>query len=231
MALLDQLLGAHALELAQRIARIGNWDWNPTTNRFTMSNELCRLVGVRPQDFANATPGRGVHLGDDLVGPAPVVDALIAATAFIHAVFVALGAGVLRAGALKARAKAPFFAARSTASRVEITDVDSTGLPDTPLLGSQLTLTASVALAGLQPSEVVVQAMLGRVDGGDTLIDPQVVPMTHVGAADGGPDGALEVFSATTPLPIAGSVGYTVRVLPHNDLLAGDNELGLVRLA
>ncbi|MCS6296361.1 MAG: EAL domain-containing protein [Nitrospira sp.] len=40
------------LELAQRIARIGNWDWNPRTNRFTMSNELCRLVGVRPQDFS-----------------------------------------------------------------------------------------------------------------------------------------------------------------------------------
>ena len=39
------------LELAQRIARIGNWDWNPKTNRFAMSNELCRLVGVRPQDF------------------------------------------------------------------------------------------------------------------------------------------------------------------------------------
>ncbi|MCW5799379.1 MAG: putative Diguanylate cyclase [Nitrospira sp.] len=40
------------LELAQRIARIGNWDWNPKTNRFAMSNELCRLVGVRPQEFA-----------------------------------------------------------------------------------------------------------------------------------------------------------------------------------
>ena len=39
------------LELAQRIARIGNWDWNPKTNRLAMSNELCRLVGVRPQDF------------------------------------------------------------------------------------------------------------------------------------------------------------------------------------
>ncbi len=39
------------LELAQRIARIGNWDWNPKTNRFAMSNELCRLVGVRPQEF------------------------------------------------------------------------------------------------------------------------------------------------------------------------------------
>ncbi len=40
------------LELAQRIARIGNWDWNPRTNRFAMSNELCRLVGVRAPDFA-----------------------------------------------------------------------------------------------------------------------------------------------------------------------------------
>lgn len=40
------------LELAQRIARIGNWDWNPGSNRFTMSNELCRLVGIRPHDFA-----------------------------------------------------------------------------------------------------------------------------------------------------------------------------------
>ena len=43
--------------------------------------------------------------------------------------------------------------------------------------------------------------------------------------------GGVEVFSATTPLPVAGPVGYTVRVLPHNGLLAADNELGLVTLA
>ena len=49
---LEALIESEArLELAQRIARIGNWDWEPRTNRFTMSNELCRLVGVRPQDF------------------------------------------------------------------------------------------------------------------------------------------------------------------------------------
>jgi diguanylate cyclase (GGDEF)-like protein/PAS domain S-box-containing protein len=39
------------LELAQRIARIGNWDWSPSSGRFSMSNELCRIVGIRPQDF------------------------------------------------------------------------------------------------------------------------------------------------------------------------------------
>ncbi len=110
---------------------------------------------------------------------------------------------------------------------VEVTDVDSTGLPDTPLLGSELTLTAAVHLAGLRPDEVVVQAVLGRVDSSNSLIDPQTVPMTHTGTGEGG----VEVFSTTAPLPVAGSVGYTVRVLPHNDLLAGDSELGFVRLA
>ena len=41
---------------------------------------------------------------------------------------------------------------------IEVTDVDSTGLPDTPVLGSKLTLTATVELAGLRPDEVTVQA-------------------------------------------------------------------------
>ncbi len=110
---------------------------------------------------------------------------------------------------------------------VEITDVDSTGLPDTPLLGSELTLTAAVELAGLWPDEVVVQAVLGRVDSSDSLVDPLTVPMAHTGTGDDG----VEVFATTARLPVAGSVGYTVRVLPHNNLLAADNELGLVRLA
>ncbi|ORA36392.1 glycosyltransferase family 1 protein [Mycobacterium aquaticum] len=112
-------------------------------------------------------------------------------------------------------------------SKIEITDVDSYGLPDTPLLGSQLTLTATVQLAGLAPDEVVVQAVLGRVDATDSITEPTTVAMTHTGTADGG----NEVFSTTTPLPVAGPVGYTVRVLPHHPLLAGDNELGLVTLA
>lgn len=131
----------------------------------------------------------------------------------------------------------PFGAARELSAyrlrvreawpQVAVTDVDSTGLPDTPLLGSQLTLTAAVALAGLTPDEVVVQAVLGRVDATDVLQDPSCVPMTHTGSGDGG----TELFTTTTPLPVAGSVGYTVRVLPHHPLLAADNELGLVRMA
>ena len=110
---------------------------------------------------------------------------------------------------------------------VAITDVDSTGLPDTPLLGSELTLTATVALAGLRPDEVVVQAVIGRVDSGGTLTDPHYADMTHTGTGEGG----TEIFTTTTPLRLSGSMGYTVRVLPHHRLLAGDAEVGLVTLA
>ncbi len=111
--------------------------------------------------------------------------------------------------------------------QIHITDVDSTGLPDTPVLGSKLTLTATVQLAGLRPDEVEVQAVIGRVDGADALVDPVTVEMTHAGTAGGGG----EIFSSTTPLPVAGAVGYTVRVLPHHPMLASDAELGLVTLA
>ncbi|OBA77327.1 glycogen phosphorylase [Mycobacterium sp. 1554424.7] len=111
--------------------------------------------------------------------------------------------------------------------KITITDVDSTGLPDTPVLGSKLTLTATVQLAGLAPDEVTVQAVVGKVDASDALLDPITVEMSYTGTAEGG----NQVFSTTTPLPLAGAVGYTVRVLPQHPMLADSNELGLVTLA
>ncbi|HSL02684.1 MAG TPA: EAL domain-containing protein [Nitrospiraceae bacterium] len=49
----DALIKSEArLGLAQRIAKIGNWEWRPDTNQFTLSAELCRLMGIRSQDFA-----------------------------------------------------------------------------------------------------------------------------------------------------------------------------------
>jgi glycogen phosphorylase len=111
--------------------------------------------------------------------------------------------------------------------KITITDVDSTGLPDSPVLGSKLTLTATVQLAGLAPDEVTVQAVVGKVDASDALLDPITVEMSYTGTAEGG----NQVFSTTTPLPLAGAVGYTVRVLPHHPMLAASNELGLVTLA
>lgn len=106
---------------------------------------------------------------------------------------------------------------------VRVDQVDSAGLPDTPVIGANLSLRANVQLGGLAPTDVVVQAVLGRVSSADDLSEVTAVPMNHVGS-----DGGGEVFEIETPVPLSGAVGYTVRVLPHSALLAGDAELGLV---
>ncbi|RVW03676.1 alpha-glucan family phosphorylase [Rhodococcus spongiicola] len=106
---------------------------------------------------------------------------------------------------------------------VQVMEVDSAGLPDTPEIGAALSLRAFVQLGGLTPEDVVVQAVLGRVGPNEDLTDVTAVSMAHSGS-----DGLGEIFTATTPLPVSGSVGYTVRVLPHHGLLANDAEFGLV---
>jgi diguanylate cyclase (GGDEF)-like protein/PAS domain S-box-containing protein len=49
---LNALLRSEArLSLAQRIAKIGDWEWHPSTGHFMASSELCRLMGIRQVDF------------------------------------------------------------------------------------------------------------------------------------------------------------------------------------
>jgi glycogen phosphorylase len=110
---------------------------------------------------------------------------------------------------------------------VRVAQVDITGLPDTPALGSEMTVRAAVVLAGLKPGDVHVQAVVGRVDDGDELRDPLVTTMHPVDGADG----MGERFEATVRLPHAGLVGYTVRVLPNHPLMSTPAEFGLLHLA
>ncbi|MEV6139464.1 alpha-glucan family phosphorylase [Nocardia sp. NPDC051990] len=106
---------------------------------------------------------------------------------------------------------------------VKIIQVDSAGLPDTPIIGAELSLAARIDLGDLTPADVTVQAVLGRVSPTDDLSDTTAFPMAHTGSESG-----VDVFTVETPVPLSGAVGYTVRVLPHNELLASDAELGLV---
>jgi starch phosphorylase len=110
---------------------------------------------------------------------------------------------------------------------VRVAQVDISGLPDTPTLGGEMTVRAAVALGGLQPRDVQVQAVVGRVDHGDELRDPLVVTMRPIGDSDD----AGHRFEATVLLPYAGLVGYTVRVLPQHPLMATPAEFGLLHLA
>ncbi|WP_040805271.1 alpha-glucan family phosphorylase [Nocardia concava] len=106
---------------------------------------------------------------------------------------------------------------------VKVLQVDSSGLPDIPVIGAELALRARIDLGGLTPSDVSVQAVLGRVSPTDDLTDVHSFPMQHHGT-----DSGADVFTIQTPVPISGAVGYTIRILPHHPLLATDAELGLI---
>ncbi|OZG28552.1 glycogen phosphorylase [Williamsia sp. 1138] len=112
---------------------------------------------------------------------------------------------------------------------VNVLDVDSAGLEDTPLLGSTMTLTAHVDLAGLQPDQVLVQAVIGRVDDEENLTQ---IATTTMPLVDGrvGPAGE-PIFEVAIPLPMTGPIGYTVRVMPQHRFLTSNAELGVVAFA
>jgi starch phosphorylase len=89
-----------------------------------------------------------------------------------------------------------------------------------------LQLTAQVGLGGLDPEEVKVEAVLGRVDDEGDIHDPILTAMSPVGDVDA--FGRLTFATAVTPYR-SGVLGYTARVLPSHSLLGTDAELGLVR--
>ncbi|NLE80975.1 MAG: glycosyltransferase family 1 protein [Rhodococcus sp.] len=109
---------------------------------------------------------------------------------------------------------------------VAVASVDATGLPDSPEIGANLSLRARVRLGDLDRTEVSVEAVIGRVGESEELTDVVTAPMTFVES-----DGAGALFVADVSLPLSGSVGYTVRVLPRHPLLADPAELGLVTTA
>ena len=108
---------------------------------------------------------------------------------------------------------------------VAVLHVDSQLSGDSQL-GSVLTLRAEVALNGLSPNDVDVEAVYGAVDADDRLTDIDAVSLKAVELTEG-----TSRFEGDVPLQRTGPFGYTVRVLPKNDLLASPAEMGVVATA
>jgi len=119
---------------------------------------------------------------------------------------------------------------RAAWPQVRVLTVDTSGIGTEPSLGNVLTVRTHCALGGLTPADVTVQAVIGRVDANEQLHDIDVVDMMFVDHAGEGAE-AVEVYEVALTLARSGPVGYTVRILPRNDLLAAPAELGLVTTA
>jgi starch phosphorylase len=84
---------------------------------------------------------------------------------------------------------------------------------------------AFVNLDGLDPADVVVQVVHGRVSESDEIgPDASVVSLAHAETYEGG----RHRFEGDLRLRRTGSFGYTVRVLPQHEGMASTAELGLV---
>ncbi len=93
--------------------------------------------------------------------------------------------------------------------------------------GGRLTVRASVTLGSLAPDDVTVEVVYGRAGESDEIIDPVRSPLRLDAAAT--PDGTAR-YVGEAELGKPGPFGYTVRVLPSHQLLAGPAELGLVAM-
>ncbi|MBT2898331.1 alpha-glucan family phosphorylase [Streptomyces sp. McG3] len=123
--------------------------------------------------------------------------------------------------------KAKVRAAWRGVSVDHVESVTDTAAGGSAELGASLALRVRIALGGLDPDDVEVQVVAGRVDSGDAIADAQTFPLKPAGGQD------LEdrwLYEGPLALDRTGPYGYTVRVLPAHPLLATSAELGLVAL-
>jgi starch phosphorylase len=109
---------------------------------------------------------------------------------------------------------------------VTVEHVESSGVGQSPQLGAPLTVRATVELGGLDPADVAVEVVYGRVGETDTLVDPSYQELTQVENIDGG---KLR-YAGEVPLDRPGAFGYSVRVVPKHEMFASRAEMGLVAL-
>jgi starch phosphorylase len=115
---------------------------------------------------------------------------------------------------------------------VNVAHVDAGGVDAVPQVGDELHVRALVHLNGLAPDDVEVQVVYGRSHDGDELTDVHRQALTVDADVPGTQDPSVaHEFVGTVRLAWAGSFGYTVRVVPVNDLLLTPAELGLVTVA
>ena len=95
-------------------------------------------------------------------------------------------------------------------------------------LGDELHVSARVGLGPLAPDDVLVQALVGRIDASGSIRDPEIAPMHARRQSDSG----KFLFEAAVHLSNrSGLFGYAIRMLPRDFEYIGPLSTGLVKWA
>ncbi len=111
--------------------------------------------------------------------------------------------------------------------QVSIEHVETSGIGDAPELGASMEVRVFVCLGELDPSDVDVQVVYGRVPHEEGLVDTHSESLRLAQTYEAG----RHRFEGSVALTTTGPFGYTVRVLPRNQHLVSPAELGCVTLA
>ena len=110
---------------------------------------------------------------------------------------------------------------------VHVEHVESHGVAATPEIGSTMSVRAFVSLGSLSPDDVDVQLVHGTVAHDDDLVNTEIA---HLEVTESYDDGRHR-YEGSVELNRTGPFGYTVRVLPNNDLLSSAGRDGCRRAA
>jgi starch phosphorylase len=91
-------------------------------------------------------------------------------------------------------------------------------------LGSDCSIEVKVDLDGLSYEDVTVEALIGKVDSNRDLQDIQTLVLGHENQ-----DGSNHSYRGAFKCTIPGHRGYTVRIVPKNDLVDVASEMKLIK--
>jgi len=111
--------------------------------------------------------------------------------------------------------------------KVGVDHVDSSGVGTSPQVGDRLHVQAWVTLGELEPGDVEVQVLHGRVGPDDEIAELTVTALT----LDDTDEPDRHGYSGDVELTATGPFGYTVRVVPRHEALTSVASAGLVTTA
>ena len=99
---------------------------------------------------------------------------------------------------------------------VHVEHIETAGIGDEPEIGNTLRVKVYAALGGLAKDDVAVQAIHGRVDADDRLVDLNFTDLAPVEAYEND----RVRYEGDVNLDRSGPFGYTVRIVPRHSGLA-----------
>jgi starch phosphorylase len=107
---------------------------------------------------------------------------------------------------------------------VRVDHVESVGVGEVAQVGETLQVRAYVSLGSLEPRDVAVQVVYGRVSEADDLSSVRYARLERVETYEAG----RHAFAGEIRLDSSGPFGYTVRVVPAHEHLVSVADTGLV---